>query len=132
MGRRSRAVEAATGRLRVAVVMGGMGPEREVSLASGTEVVKASLMSGGIRYEGDILSDGNYSFKCHSGTVTLTIPADSAFDLDAKTFSGSISSDFEITMRGRISKKRIQGSVNGGGAEVEIDTFSGSVRLKKK
>ncbi|MBU4331458.1 MAG: DUF4097 domain-containing protein [Acidobacteria bacterium] len=94
--------------------------------------VKASSLSGSVQYEGDILSGGSYSFKAHSGRVVLDLPSDAAFDLSATTFSGSIRSDFEITMSGQISKKSIRGAVNGGGAEVKANSFSGSIHIRKK
>jgi DUF4097 and DUF4098 domain-containing protein YvlB len=94
--------------------------------------IRASTLSGSVNYVGEILSDGRYYFKSHSGSITLHIPSDSAFDLEAKTFSGSIRSDFDIMISGKISKKELRGSVNGGGAEVEAKTFSGSIYLEKK
>jgi DUF4097 and DUF4098 domain-containing protein YvlB len=96
------------------------------------KVIKAKTLSGDVDYVGVIYSDGSYNFKSHSGDVTLTVPSDAAFDLEAKTFSGSIESDFEITLVGKISKKELKGSVNGGGATLEVKTFSGDVHLKKK
>jgi hypothetical protein len=96
------------------------------------ENVKAKILSGDIRYEGDIMKSGVYEFQSHSGDVTLLIPADSAFDLEAKTFSGTIDSDFDLTISGKISKKSIRGKANGGGADIEVQTFSGDVRLRKK
>jgi len=94
--------------------------------------IEASTISGKVKYEGDLDSSGYYHLKTHSGRVEFIIPSGSAFDLDARTFSGSIKSDFDITVRGKISKKSLNGSVNGGGAEVELNTFSGNVYLKKK
>jgi hypothetical protein len=93
--------------------------------------VKAKTVSGEVEYSGDIARDGSYSMHSLSGDVVMTIPADSAFDLSAKTFSGGIDSDFEIKMSGKLSKKELKGTVNGGGAEIEIKTFSGSIHLKK-
>jgi hypothetical protein len=95
-------------------------------------VIKAKTLSGDVDYAGVIYSDGSYNFKSHSGDVILTIASDAAFDLEAKTFSGSIESDFELTLTGKISKKQINGSANGGGASLEVKTFSGDVHLKKK
>jgi hypothetical protein len=94
--------------------------------------VKAKILSGDMRYEGDIKESGVYEFQSHSGDVTLIIPANAAFDLEAKTFSGSIDSDFEITISGKMSKRSIRGKVNGGGADIELQTFSGDVKLRKK
>ncbi len=99
---------------------------------SGANVVKGKTMSGSTIYLGEISPNGRYSLNAHSGKVEMTIPSNSAFDLNASTFSGSIKTDFEVVMSGTLSKKKISGSVNGGGADVNLKTFSGSVHLKKK
>ena len=99
---------------------------------SGADVVKGETMSGSTIYLGEINPNGRYSLNAHSGKVEMTIPSGSAFDLTASTFSGSIKVDFKIMVSGTLSKKRISGSVNGGGADVNLKTFSGNVYLKKK
>jgi hypothetical protein len=99
---------------------------------SNADVVKGKTMSGNTVYQGDIISNGRYSLEAHSGTVEMTIPFGSAFDLTASTFSGNIKTEFEVMMSGTLSKKKISGSVNGGGADVMLKTFSGNVYLKKK
>lgn len=99
---------------------------------SGADVVKGKTMSGSTVYYGDISSNGRYSLEAHSGRVEMTIPSNSAFDLTASTFSGSIKTEFKVMMSGTLSKKKISGSVNGGGADVNLKTFSGNVHLKKK
>jgi hypothetical protein len=99
---------------------------------SGANVVKGKTMSGSAIYLGDISPNGRYSLNAHSGKVEMTIPSDSAFDLTASVFSGSINTEFEVMMSGTLSKKKISGSVNGGGADVELKAFSGTVYLKKK
>jgi len=94
--------------------------------------IEASTISGKVKYEGDLASNGYYYLKSHSGRVEFIVPSNAAFDLEARTFSGSINSDFDITVRGKIGRRSLSGSVNGGGAEVELKTFSGNVYLKKK
>ncbi|MEW5900547.1 MAG: hypothetical protein AB1715_03690 [Acidobacteriota bacterium] len=64
-------------------------------------------------------------FICDEGQLN------SAFDLEAETFSGGIETDFEIKLIGRISPKEMSGVVNGGGAAVKLSSFSGDIRLKK-
>ncbi len=94
--------------------------------------VRIKILSGHIGYDGQILKDGRYDMEVMSGGIELRIPAASAFDLDAETFSGHIETDFAVTMSGKISKNDLRGSVNGGGASVHLKTFSGTVRLFKK
>ncbi len=94
--------------------------------------IEANALSGKVKYEGDLSSRGYYHLQTHSGRVEFIVPSSAAFDLEARTFSGSINSDFDITVRGKIDKKSLSGSVNGGGAEVELKAFSGNVYIKKK
>jgi len=94
--------------------------------------VRIKILSGNVNYDGQILKDGKYEMEVMSGGIELRIPAASAFDLEAETFSGHIESDFPLTMSGKISKNDLRGVVNGGGASVHLKTFSGSIRLFKK
>jgi DUF4097 and DUF4098 domain-containing protein YvlB len=126
-----------SGTIKAGTVKGSITAENtsgDVKLVDVTDAkaIKAKTLSGDVDYVGVIYSDGSYNFKSHSGDVVLSIPSDAAFDLEAKTFSGSIQTDFEITLTGKISKKQMKGSVNGGGATLEVKTFSGDVHLKKK
>lgn len=99
---------------------------------SNAKSVRIKVLSGNIGYDGDIVKDGKYEMEVMSGGIELRVPAASAFDLEAETFSGHIESDFAVTMSGRISKNDLRGAVNGGGASVHLKTFSGSVRLFKR
>ncbi len=98
---------------------------------SEARTVTGKTVSGTIIYAGAILAGGNYEFSAHSGDVELRLPAGSAFDLDANTFSGVIDSDFPIQVVGKISPKELRGTVNGGGARVRAKAFSGNVEIKK-
>jgi DUF4097 and DUF4098 domain-containing protein YvlB len=129
--------ETVSGNVTLSVIKGSISTSTvsgdiKMSDVQGAKTVKAGVVSGDIEYRGSILSDGRYSLKAHSGDVTLVIPADSAFDLEAKTFSGGIDCDFQITMSGKLKKREVRGVVNGGGAEINIKTFSGDIELKKK
>jgi hypothetical protein len=63
------------------------------------------------------------------GEVHLVLPADAAFDLDAKTDYGSIKTDFAVTVT-ELEEKRIAGEVNGGGPLLQIHTDSGDISLE--
>lgn len=130
-------LQTVSGTIKAESVKGSITAENtsgDVKLIDVTDakMIKAKTLSGDVDYVGGIDSDGAYDFKSHSGDVSLSIPSGAAFDLEAKTFSGSIETDFEITLTGKISKKELKGSANGGGATLEIKTFSGDVQIKKK
>ncbi len=93
--------------------------------------VTGKTVSGNITYRGTIMAGGNYELRSHSGDLTLTIPASAAFDFEANTFSGVIDSDFPIEVAGKISPREIRGTVNKGGARIQLSTFSGNIALKK-
>ncbi len=99
---------------------------------SEAQTVRAKSLSGEVTYIGQLKANGKYELKSHSGDIRMIIPAEAAFDFEAETFSGSIDSEFAITVSGKISKKEIRGSVNGGGADVNLSTFSGDISLEKK
>ena len=120
-------VERIKGSIEAETVSG----EIELLDVTDAKVIKAGTVSGSVKYVGKIYADGRYHLKSHSGCIDMIIPSDSSFDLEAKTFSGDIETDFDITVSGKISRKKLSGSVNGGGAEIVIKTFSGDVYLKK-
>jgi DUF4097 and DUF4098 domain-containing protein YvlB len=70
-----------------------------------------------------------------SGSVSLTLNPSAAFDLNVDTVSGGFSSEFDITVSGKLAGKvvgeDISGQVNGGGPAVELSTVSGGVSLTK-
>ncbi len=103
----------------------------ELTEVSEAATVRVKALSGEIVYRGNVNPAGSYSLKSHSGNVELYLPANSAFDFVAETFSGSIITDFEIKVTGRISPKEMSGVVNGGGASVKLSSFSGDIKLKK-
>jgi DUF4097 and DUF4098 domain-containing protein YvlB len=96
------------------------------------ESVGVESVSGNVTFTGVIKAGGRYAFNIHSGDVRVMIPASSSFDVDAKTFSGDIDSDFEITVSGKISPRELHGTVGKGGATLILKTFSGNIDLKKK
>jgi DUF4097 and DUF4098 domain-containing protein YvlB len=48
----------------------------------------------------------------------------------AATVNGDISSDFPMTVSGRISRQRLEGTIGGGGRQLSLKTVNGSITLK--
>lgn len=129
-------LKSVSGNVKASLVKGSVEAETvsgDVELLDVSEAptVRVKALSGDVLYRGQVSKQGNYSLKSHSGDVVLYLPADSAFDFEAETFSGGIESDFEIKLVGKISPREMTGSVNGGGAVLKVSSFSGDVKLKK-
>lgn len=84
--------------------------------------------SGSIDFAGS-LGEGPHSLHSDFGAITLTLPADSAFDVDLSTDFGQISSDIPVTVTGNIDEQHQTGTINGGGGELKVETKSGNVNI---
>ncbi|MEE8061819.1 MAG: DUF4097 family beta strand repeat-containing protein [Gemmatimonadales bacterium] len=65
-----------------------------------------------------------------SGGVTIRSPEGLNATIDLETGSGSIESDFPMTVH-RHSRDHVQGQIGDGSGRIKIDTGSGSIRLLK-
>ena len=99
---------------------------------TGARRVRAKNVSGDIEYIGAIESGGRYTLNSHSGDITFSVPENSSFELEVKTFSGEIDTEFPIRIIGKQEKRKLSGTVGEGGAWVELTTFSGDVRIKSR
>jgi DUF4097 and DUF4098 domain-containing protein YvlB len=102
--------------------------------------VEGRTVSGSVRFAGRIVEGGIYSLKTTSGDVTLSVPADSSFNVKALVVAGGeIITDFEVSAAEgtkkaitKLSKGLLAGRVGAGGAEVSLSSFSGTVYLRKR
>jgi hypothetical protein len=71
------------------------------------------------------------TLKTVNGTIKVELPADAKATVDAKTVNGGIQTDLPLTVQGTISKRRLQGTLGGGGRRIELETVNGGVELRK-
>jgi hypothetical protein len=90
--------------------------------------LEAKTGSGSIRVDGD--PTGAWSVRSGSGGVRMRLPSDAAFDLNARTSSGTVSVNHPLTVQGSIGRKSIQGKVRGGGVPVQVETGSGDIDIQ--
>jgi DUF4097 and DUF4098 domain-containing protein YvlB len=94
-----------------------------------------SSVSGTVTIAGDLAPGGRVEAGTVSGGIALTLPAGVAADFHAETFSGSISNDLgpQAQRTGEYTpQKELTFSTGNGGARVELKTFSGNVKIRKK
>lgn len=94
--------------------------------------VRAETVSGSIEFEGRTEAGGRYDFASHSGDVRLVLPSVLGALISVETFSGTIDSDFPITLRpGQRHGKEFEFQVGDGGARIGATSFSGGIYIQR-
>lgn len=75
---------------------------------------------------------GDCRLHTSGGGITVRVPSNIAVDIEASASAGSVSSDLPVTVRGKISKDRINGTINGGGPLLALHSSAGSVHIKAR
>ena len=100
---------------------------------------KVETVSGAVTFDGVLAADGRLGIRSHSGSILLTVPDGSGFELEAESFSGSLRSDIPVlagagdptrrtTVLG-VGSRAIRGTAAGGGARLELFTISGDIAI---
>jgi hypothetical protein len=71
------------------------------------------------------------TFSTGSGDIRVTLPTNYNGELDATTGNGTISSDFELKVEGRMSPRRVRATIGSGGARLRLATGNGGLELRK-
>ena len=129
----SHDLNSSSGSITVDGVRGPLRAHTEfgtINIANATAVTLDLLTkSGSIEFAGS-LSEGPHSLHSDFGGITLSLPADSAFNVDLSTDFGQISSDIPMTVTGNIDEQHQVGTINGGGGDLKIETKSGNVSIQ--
>ncbi len=132
------AVRGGTGSGDIEIEETGSG---DIDLRTGSGNITARGIQGSFHGDagsGDITAEGAqrgpWEIRSGSGNVHVGLPADSAFEADISTSSGSIDvgSPIEMTVQGRVddTHRHIQGKVRGGGPLLRIRTGSGDIHIQ--
>ncbi len=124
----------------------------QVTVTNASGSVVAHSMNGKVTVSlNKVAPDKNMSFSTMNGDVDVTLPADTKANLRMRADDGDIFTDFDVNMgppaapqvqeekdksgrprtRARISGAE-QGTINGGGPEMQFTTFNGRILIHKK
>jgi hypothetical protein len=121
------AVENATGQLDAETVSGDIEIRQGLVDSASFETV-----SGNITFLADISGRGELDIESMSGAVTLVVSPGISAEFDISTFSGGISNAIGPEARRTnqyTPEQELNFSTGGGGAQVSIETFSGTVNI---
>lgn len=91
--------------------------------------VDVEAVSGRVVYQGSVEDGGSYMLASHSGSVTFGMPAAANAAVTASTYSGSFSASFSLPAVDERSRSRRTVRLGTGSATVDLESFSGSIRL---
>lgn len=100
----------------------------------GQKEVAASTISGTISYLGDIMNYGKYEFSTTNGLINLVIPDSSSFWFSA-VYGGRFISEFPFELIQEDESEtafRVTGRVGSGGANLRLNSYSGTIRIRKR
>jgi DUF4097 and DUF4098 domain-containing protein YvlB len=99
--------------------------------------ISVGTTSGNIEYQGDCSGGGDYILTTHSGAIDVTLPATASVDLTARSTTGQVENDFPLEQKPHNSfvpqqGRSFAGTSNSGSSSVELQSFSGKIRVKKQ
>jgi len=98
--------------------------------AGGT--IRAETVNGGVEAGfGRADWTGEIQLKTVNGGIEVQLPGDASAELRASTVNGDIQTDFPVTVSGRFSKRRLSGTIGGGGRQLALETVNGGIEIRK-
>jgi hypothetical protein len=103
-----------------------------------SERVDLRTINGDIQYSGPLARSGRYELQSHSGDIRLTPGGSTGFDVDANTFGGDISTDFQVrstqvadTGRRGPMNRTLRGAFGDASAILTLRSFSGDIVIAR-
>ncbi len=104
--------------------------------------VTAKTDSGEITYDGDFAGGGEYSLVNHTGNINVNLPATASVDLAARSLKGTVQNDFPFRPKAAEAHpsansandkaRSFLGTSNSGLSSVQLNSFSGTIRVRKR
>src|SRR6185295_10903125 len=89
--------------------------------------LEASTVNGRVEAELIDLGSGKTSLESVNGGITLRLPASARANLSASTVNGRVNCELDVA--GTKKRTRVEGTLNGGGPDIEISTVNSSVDI---
>jgi DUF4097 and DUF4098 domain-containing protein YvlB len=97
-----------------------------------TGTASAETVNGGITARlGRADWEGTLKLQTVNGGIDVTMPEGLSAEVRASTVNGDISTDFPLTVKGKIARRKLEGTIGSGGRLLEMKTVNGGIELKK-
>jgi|GEM_PF-6191343 len=136
----SLTIQMGAGRLLVTETQGDLtinmgAADVELRNVEVDKLLNVQTGAGRIIYEGTVVSNAAYTFKTGAGAITLSLPANSSFHLNASSNVGNVTCDFELSgdSGGRnLVGKSVQGDVGPSPtATLDLTSAVGQIEIRR-
>jgi DUF4097 and DUF4098 domain-containing protein YvlB len=133
-------LETMRGQINVSNIRGGLvsahvSSEGDIELIGiAAQTVSAQNNIGNIFYDGEICRGGTYRFQSSKGEITINIPADSAFNLEAAASNKKIALGqfWNDGIKSFGEGRKVVGDVGDGRARMFVMNFQGSITFRRR
>ena len=134
-------LETMRGQITVSNIRGGMvsahvSSEGDIELIGiGARTVYAKNNIGNIFFDGEISRNGTYQFQSSKGDITIRIPADSAFNLEAAASSNkkiALGQFWNDGIKSFGEGRKMVGDVGDGKSRMSVINFKGSITFVRR
>jgi hypothetical protein len=103
-------------------------------LSSGMRRARMESVTGDLSFSGWLTRDGALAVENHSGAIDILLPFDIYADFELSSYHGAIRNEFRPFTQppGQNGAEQIFSNGGGGGADITVRTFKGSIVLRKK
>lgn len=128
-------VRNTNGRITLADLAGRVVAETTNGGVSGQGLrgpVQASTTNGGIEMDLAAVAAEGVTLETTNGGIRLALPSDARADISASVTNGGIDSGRLAIEALEMSRRRLEGRLNGGGPAIRLETTNGGIRLSAR
>ncbi len=109
-----------------------------VRISDVTGPITAEALNGELEVSFDKVSQSSpISLYTTNGELDISIPANTPANLTLSTINGEIYTNFDLTLPDKnglkpIATKKVRGSINNGGVDIQLKSTNGTIYLRKK
>jgi hypothetical protein len=93
--------------------------------------IRASTSGGSIEATITSQPEGDCELSTSGGSIRAQLNRNLNMDLDAKTSGGSVHTNIPVTVKGSVSRNRLEAKMNEGGPKLRLHTSGGSITLNE-
>jgi len=96
------------------------------------KLLDIATVNGDLQYEGSIPRGAQLKFVTHNGDITMIVPEDTNATFTVRLYNGEFQSNLPTKAVGEVRRgRRVTYTLGSGGADVDVESFGGTVRLRR-